>query len=296
MNVGFIGVGAMGQGMVRNLLQAGHAVTIYNRTRGRAEALAANGAVVVATAADVCRASEIVISMLADDRAVEALVFGEDEFLQALAPNAVHVSMATISVALGERLTQAHASAGSVYVSAPVFGRPPAAASAQLFVIAGGPAAALARCQPLFDAMGQRTFVVGERPAAANIVKISGNFMLASLIETLGEAFALTRKHGIDPEQFLEVLTNSIFPAPVYKNYGGMIARDTYEPAGFKLALGLKDIRLALAAADGVTMPMPAASVIRDQYLTAMTRGYQDLDWAALGRVCADDAGLASKR
>lgn len=296
MNVGFIGVGAMGQGMVRNLLQAGHAVTIYNRTRGRAEALAANGAVVVATAADVCRASEIVISMLADDRAVEALVFGEDKFLQALAPNAVHVSMATISVALGERLTQAHASAGSVYVSAPVFGRPPAAASAQLFVIAGGPAAALARCQPLFDAMGQRTFVVGERPAAANIVKISGNFMLASLIETLGEAFALTRKHGIDPEQFLEVLTNSIFPAPVYKNYGGMIARDTYEPAGFKLALGLKDIRLALAAADGVTMPMPAASVIRDQYLTAMTRGYQDLDWAALGRVCADDAGLASKR
>ena len=291
MNIGFIGIGRMGLGMVRNLLRAGHEIAVYNRTRARAEALAGDGATVVDSALDAC-ANELVISMLADDRAVEDIVFDGGGFLSALPSGAVHVSMATISAALGGRLAAAHAQAGYGYVSAPVFGRPDAAAAAKLFIMAAGPADAVARCQSAFDAMGQRTFVVGEDPVAANVVKICGNFMLASTIEIMGEAFALSRNHGIDPEQFLEVMTNSIFSAPLYKNYGEMMARDTYEPAGFKFVLGLKDVRLALEAADQVTVPMPVASLVRDRFLTGMKRGYEDLDWGALGRVCADDAGL----
>jgi 3-hydroxyisobutyrate dehydrogenase-like beta-hydroxyacid dehydrogenase len=264
---------------------------VYNRTRSKAEALAADGAEVVTSAPQAC-ANELVISMLADDRALEDVVFGTGDFIKAIPDNGVHVSMATISEAMGRRLTETHAAAGRGYVSAPVFGRPDAAAAAKLFIVAAGDADAIVRCQPAFDVMGQRTFVVGTQPVAANIVKITGNFMLASMIETLGEAFALGRKYGIDPEQLLELLTSTLFSAPVYKNYGAMIAKDSYEPAGFKLNLGLKDIGLALEAAGAMSVPMPIASVVRDRFLTGIARGYQDMDWAALGRVCADDAGI----
>jgi 3-hydroxyisobutyrate dehydrogenase-like beta-hydroxyacid dehydrogenase len=290
--IGFAGVGRMGEGMVRNLLKAGHSVAVYNRTRSRAEALVADGASVVDSPGEACAGASLVISILADDAATEAVTFGPDGLLDSLSPGAVHACMATISIELGERLSQSHAAAKQGYVSAPVFGRPPAAAAAQLFVVAGGAEAALAICQPAFEAMGQRTFVVGEAPSAANIVKISGNFMLASVIESLGEAFALTRSYGINPDDFLEVLTSTIFPAPVYKAYGGMVAKDRYEPAGFKLPLGLKDVGLALSAAEAKTVPMPLGSLVRDQFLTALARGYHEFDWAGLGRVCADDAGL----
>lgn len=291
MNIGFIGIGRMAHGMVKNLLAAGHTVSVYNRTRAKAEALAGDGAIVVDSVADAA-ANELVISMLADDRAIEATVFADRGFLQALPEDAVHVSMATISEAMGRRLTAAHAAADRAYVSAPVFGRPDAASAGKLFIVAAGSAAALNFCEPAFAVMGQRTFVVGEEPVAANVVKITGNFMLASTIETLGEAFALARKYGIDAGELLELLTSTLFSAPVYKNYGAMIAEQRYEPAGFKLNLGLKDISLALEAAGAMSVPMPIASVVRDQFLTGIARGYEDLDWAALGRVCADDAGL----
>jgi 3-hydroxyisobutyrate dehydrogenase-like beta-hydroxyacid dehydrogenase len=291
MNIGFIGVGRMASGMVRNLLQAGHRVAVYNRTRSKAEALADDGAVVAESVGEAC-ANELVISMLADDRALEDVVFGPESFIEALPSDGVHVSMATISEAMGQRLTDAHTAAGRGYVSAPVFGRPDAAAAAKLFIVAAGATGAIARCEPAFEAMGQRTFVVGDQPAAANVVKITGNFMLASVIETLGEAFALSRKYGIDPEQLLDLLTSTLFSAPVYKSYGAMIAKGSYEPAGFKLDLGLKDIDLALAAAGAMSVPMPIANVVRDQLLSGIDRGYRNMDWAALGRVCADDAGL----
>jgi len=291
MNIGFIGIGRMAAGMVRNLLKAGHQVQVYNRTRSKAEALADDGAMVVDLIAETC-ANELVISMLADDRALEEVVFGTEDFIGAMPAGAVHVSMATISEAMGRRLTDTHADAGRGYVSAPVFGRPDAAATAKLFIVAAGAADAIARCQPAFDVMGQRTFVVGDEPVAANVVKITGNFMLASVIETLAEAFALSRKYGIDSNELLELLTSTLFSAPVYKSYGAMIAEERYEPAGFKLALGLKDISLALEAAGAVSVPMPIASVVRDRFLTGIARGYQDLDWAALGKVCADDAGI----
>ena len=291
MNIGFIGIGRMAVGMVKNLLEAGHTVSVYNRTREKAEALAADGATVVDNVADAA-ANELVISMLADDRAIEDVVFADTGFLAALPQGAVHVSMATISEAMGRRLTQAHGAIDRAYVSAPVFGRPDAASAGKLFIVAAGSAAALETCEPAFAVMGQRTFVVGAEPVAANVVKITGNFMLASAIETLGEAFALARKYDIDAGELLELLTSTLFSAPVYKNYGAMIAEQRYEPAGFKLNLGLKDISLALEAAGAMSVPMPIASVVRDQCLTGIARGYQDLDWAALGRVCADDAGL----
>lgn len=291
MNIGFIGIGRMAHGMVKNLLAAGHTVSVYNRTRDKAEALAGDGAIVVDSVADAA-ANELVISMLADDRAIEDVVFADAGFLQALPHGAVHVSMATISEAMGRRLTAAHVAADRAYVSAPVFGRPDAASAGKLFIVAAGSAAALQICEPAFAVMGQRTFVVGEEPVAANVVKITGNFMLASAIETLGEAFALARKYDIDAGELLELFTSTLFSAPVYKNYGAMIAEQRYEPAGFKLNLGLKDISLALEAAGAMSVPMPIASVVRDQCLTGIARGYEDLDWAALGRVCADDAGL----
>lgn len=293
MQIGFIGIGAMGVGMVRNLLKAGHAVTVWNRTPGPAEELRTNGATVATEPAE-CARQDIVISMLADDTAVEQVILAPT-FFAALRPDTIHVSMATISVALAERLTAAHRAAGQDYVSAPVFGRPPAAAAAQLFILAAGRAAALARCEPLFKAMGQRTFILGEQPSAANVVKVSGNFMLASMIETLGEAFALVRKHGLDPALFLEVITNTVFPAPVYKIYGGLVASDVFEPAGFKLSLGLKDVRLAQAAADAAMVPMPLAGLLHDQYMTAIARGYGDFDWAGIARLSAEAAGLPTK-
>lgn len=291
MNIGFIGIGRMAIGMVRNLLNAGHQVQVYNRTHERAAALASDGAQVVDSIDQAC-ANELVISMLADDRALEQVVFGDVDFFNAMPTNGVHVSMATISEAMGRRLSEAHAGAGRAYVSAPVFGRPDAAAAGKLFIVAAGAAGAIERCQPAFDVMGQRTFVVGSEPVAANVVKITGNFMLASVIETLSEGFALSRKYDIDPAQLLELLTSTLFSAPVYKNYGAMIVEERYEPAGFKLNLGLKDISLALEAAEAKGVSMPIANVVRDQFLTGIKRGYQDLDWSALGRVAADDAGL----
>ncbi len=291
MDVGFIGLGNMGQAMARNLLNAGHRVTVYNRTREKAEALASQGALVAESPADACR-GPVVITMLADDAAVEAVTFGHGNLLSARGQGAVHISMSTISVALSDRMAEAHQRAGHAYVAAPVFGRPDAAAAAKLFIIAGGPEKAIADCQPLFDAIGQRTFAVGEKPSSANLIKLSGNFLIASMLESLGEAFALVRKSGIDPHRYLEILTNTLFSAPVYKTYGSIIADERYEPAGFAMALGLKDIRLALAAADALAAPMPVASLVHDHFLAGVARGAGDSDWSGIARLCAADAGL----
>jgi 3-hydroxyisobutyrate dehydrogenase-like beta-hydroxyacid dehydrogenase len=291
MDVGFFGLGHMGQAMARNLLRNGHRVTVYNRTRSKADPLADEGAQVASVPADAAHC-EAVITMLADDAAVEEVVFGPAGLLSALSPGAVHICMSTISVAHSERLAEAHRSHGQIYVAAPVFGRPEAAAAAQLFIIAAGPEAAVARCRPLFDAMGQKTFVVGEKQPAANVIKLSGNFLIASTLEGLGEAFALVRKAGIDPHRYLEILTGTLFSAPVHKTYGAIIADERYEPAGFKMSLGLKDLRLALAAADANVVPMPVASLVRDHLTAGVAQGQGDADWSALARLCAREAGL----
>ena len=291
MDVGFIGLGNMGQAMARNLVKAGHRVTVHNRSRGKADALAGDGAKVAASLAEAW-GNPVVITMLAEDAAVEAVLFGDGRGLSTLSRDAVHISMSTISVALSDRLAEAHGKAGQAYIAAPVFGRPEAAAAAKLFVVAAGAQPVIARCQPLFDAMGQRTFIVGDKPSAANLVKISGNFLLATVIECLGEAFALIRKGGVDPHAYLEILTSTLFSAPAYKTYGALIANEQYEPAGFKMSLGLKDLRLALAAADALATPMPAASLVHDHFLAGVAQGEGDSDWSALARLSARNAGL----
>lgn len=290
MYVGFIGLGNMGLPMARNLLKAGHAVTVYNRTRERAESLRSDGAQVATEAAGACD-GDVLITMLADDRAVNAVIIGSD-LIQNLRPDTVHISMSTLSVALVQELSSAHAKAGKHFVSAPVFGRPEAAESAKLAVVAAGTPEDLARCQPLFDAVGQRTFIVGDEAPKANVVKLAGNFLIASVIESMGEAYALLRKSGVDPAIFLEIMTSTLFSAPVYKTYGTLIAKEQFEPAGFKLPLGLKDVSLVLAAAGAVSTPMPIASLARDHILTAIARNGEDLDWSSFARVSAENAGL----
>ncbi len=290
MKVGFIGLGNMGLPIARNLLNAGHAVTVYNRTRERAEKLRTDGATIAAEAAQAC-GGDVLITMLADDRAVNEVVFG-GQLIPKLAPITVHISMSTLSVAIVQELTDAHAKAGKHFISAPVFGRPEAAEAAKLAVVAAGPAEDIAKCQPLFDAIGQRTFVVGKEAPKANVVKLAGNFLIISVIESLGEAYALLRKSGVDPALFLEIMTSTLFSAPVYKTYGNIIAKEQFEPAGFKLPLGLKDVSLVLAAAGAVSTPMPVASLARDHILTAIARNGEDLDWSSFARVSAENAGL----
>jgi len=292
MRVGVIGLGRMGFGMASNLVQAGHEVVVYNRTRAKAEPLAERGAKIADTLEDACKV-DAVFSMLANDEAVEGVVFSAGDGVLASLPNdAVHISSSTISVALSQRLSAAHRDAGQRYVAAPVFGRPDAAASGKLNVVAAGAPQALEIIAPLLDAVGQRTFVVSETPEAANLVKLSGNFLIASVIESLGEAMALVGKAGIDPHAYLEILTSTLFGAPVYKTYGALIADAKFEPAGFAAPLGLKDMRLTLAAADDLRVPLPIASLLRDRFLTLLAQGGDKLDWAAIGGLAAKDAGI----
>jgi 3-hydroxyisobutyrate dehydrogenase-like beta-hydroxyacid dehydrogenase len=292
MDVGFIGLGHMGAGMAANLLKAGHRVTVYNRTPAKADALVAQGAQRAADIADACR-GEAVITMLANDEAVEAAVFGSGGVMTSLAAGALHISSSTISVALSQRLTEKHAEVGHQFVAAPVFGRPDAAAARRLFIVAGGSAAALDKAAPLLAAVGQRTYRVSDTPKGANLVKLSGNFLSASVIEALGEALALVAKGGIDERLYLEVMTSSLFDAPVYKTYGNLIASGRFSPAGFAAPLGHKDIRLLLAAAEDLRVPMPVASLLRDRFLTLFARGGEALDWAAIGGLPAADAGIS---
>jgi 3-hydroxyisobutyrate dehydrogenase-like beta-hydroxyacid dehydrogenase len=290
MKVTFIGLGKMGHPMARNLLAAGIPLAVWNRTATRGDDLVSAGATRAATIADAGNA-DIIVTMVSDDAALVDLLFTE-QLIETLRPGTIHVSMSTISVALAERLANEHTRRGSTLVSAPVMGRPDAAAAAKLFVLAAGPEAALDRCQPLFDALGQRTFRFGAAPKAANTVKLSVNFLLGVLIESLAESTVLAKKSGVDPHAFLDLLTSTLFGAPVYKTYGAMIADQRYRPAGFGVPFGLKDISLALEAARGVAVPLPLASLVRDQLVSAMADGYEDADWSALGAIAERNAGL----
>jgi 3-hydroxyisobutyrate dehydrogenase-like beta-hydroxyacid dehydrogenase len=292
MKVGFIGLGQMGSGMAGNLLKAKHEVSIYNRTAGKTENLVRLGAKAPGEISMVSM-SEAVITMLANDAAVEDVVFGNYGVLKSLPRNAVHISCSTISVTLSKRLAEAHEAAGQHFLAAPVFGRPDAAAAGKLFVVVAGKAGIIESCRPLFEAIGQRTFVMSETPEAANLVKLSGNFLIAAVIEALGEAIALIGKGGVDRQAYLELLTSTLFNAPVYKTYGRLIVDDKFEPAGFAALLGQKDVRLTLAAAEALSVPMPLAGLIRDRFLTLVALGGETLDWSAIGALAARDAGIS---
>jgi len=292
MRIGFLGLGNMGRAMASNLIRAGHELVVYNRSRNAAEALAKEGARV---ADDPAKAAgqEIVLTMLADDTAVESVVFGAHGVLEGMQGGGLHVSMSTISPDLSRRLSAAHHERGQQYIAAPVFGRPDAAAAAKLFIVASGAKEALAKAKPVFEVLGQRTFEVGERPEDANYIKLCGNFLITCVLESLGEVFALARKAEINPSTMFEVLSGTLFGAPVYNNYGPRIIEEKFSPAGFKMPLGLKDVRLLLQTAEQLSAPMPFASVVRDRFLSAIANGYGDLDWSALSLVIAQSAGLS---
>lgn len=292
MHIGFIGLGNMGSAMAANLIAAGHDVTVYNRSREKVDALAAKGAHPAGSVAEAC-GGDAVVTMLADDDAVTAVTFGADGVAASLRGGAVHISASTISVALAGRLAAEHGAAGQRFVSAPVFGRPEVAAAGNLYVVAAGAPDVVSEMAPVFEAIGQRTFTVGEDPTAANLVKLSGNFLIASVIESVGEALALVSKGGVDAGKYLELLTSTLFDAPVYRTYGGLVARREFEPAGFAATGGLKDARLVLAAGESLQVPLPIASLIRDRFVTLLATGGGHLDWSAIGALPAWEAGAA---
>jgi 3-hydroxyisobutyrate dehydrogenase-like beta-hydroxyacid dehydrogenase len=290
MDVGFIGLGSMGQAIAANLVKAGHTVRVWNRSRGAVDELVSRGARAAASVREAF-AGDAVISMLADDAAVRAVIL-DGQLLEQAPRGLVHVNMATISVQLAQELVAAHRAHGISYVAAPVFGRPDAAAAAKLHIAAAGDAAAIDRVQPLFDVIGQKTWRFGDDAPRANAVKLGGNFMIASVIESIAESTAMTASYGVEPEAFVQLLTGTLFNAPVFHTYGALIAQQRYEPAGFKLHLGLKDVRLVLAAGEAAHTPMPFASVIRDALLDAIAHGDGDRDWSAMARVARRRAGL----
>jgi 3-hydroxyisobutyrate dehydrogenase-like beta-hydroxyacid dehydrogenase len=289
MKVGFIGLGRMGSAMAANLIKAGHEVTVFNRSPEKRQALVKLGAREAARISDACR-GEAVITMLADDNAASSVVLGKSGIVESLDKGVIHVSMSSISVALSKELAHAHAAAGQRFVAAPVFGRPEAAAAAKLFIVAGGDPAAIKTCQPLFDTIGQKTTVISEEPHAANLVKLSGNFLMASAIEALGEAIALIGKSGIDRGAYVDLITSTIFPAPAYQIYGKLIAAGKFEPAAFAAPLGYKDVRLAQAAADDLRVPMPLAGLLHERFLRLLALGGDNLDWSAIGGMATLDA------
>lgn len=293
MRVGLIGLGNMGSGMAASLLKGGHEVTVHNRTASKAQELVAQGARFAAQLVDAC-SGEAVITMLADDIAVESVVFGDSGVIKNLAKGAIHISASTISVALSGKMATAHASSGQRFVSAPVFGRPEAAAAAKLFIAVAGAPDAVDACMPLFESIGQKTFRFGDHAPDANLIKLSGNFLISSVIEALGEAMALVGKAGLDQHQYVDFLTSTLFNAPVYKTYGGLIADKKFVPAGFAAPLGFKDNRLVLAAAEKLRVPLPLASLIYNRFLTLLARGGEGLDWSAFSQLAAEDSGQSA--
>jgi 3-hydroxyisobutyrate dehydrogenase-like beta-hydroxyacid dehydrogenase len=291
MHVGFIGLGRMGKAMAANLLRGGHRLRVWNRSRGAALALEPLGAEAVARPAEAAASAEVLMLMLADDAATRAVLIDEG-VLERLPASAVCVNLATVSVAAAQELGRLTAARGVAYVAAPVFGRPEVAAAGKLNIVVAGEAAALERVGPLLAAIGERIWPVGAQPERANVVKLAGNFMIASALESMGEAAALARAYGVTAGQLLEMLTSTLFAAPVYQGYARLIAEQRYTPAGFSLTLGLKDVRLVLQAGEAGHVPMPFASVLRDRFLEAVAAGASDHDWSSIAELAARHAAV----
>lgn len=288
MRVALLGLGAMGRPLAENLAGSEHDLVVWNRTPSRAEDLDADVADSPRTAAEE---ADLILTMLSGDEAVEAVLFHDDGVLAGMPAGATHACMTTISAGLGRRLAGIHGDRDQLYASAPVFGRPDMAASASLLVVAGGVAAAIDDARPVFELLGRAVVVAGDRAEQANVMKLAGNFMLGAAIEAMAEAYTLVRAHGIDTELFHGTMATGLFRSAVYEGYGGMIQAGRYEPAGFALRHGLKDLRYGLAAGEEGAVPMPLASMLHQRLLSAAARGWSDADWAVLGRVAAADAG-----
>ncbi|WLI78675.1 NAD(P)-dependent oxidoreductase [Kosakonia sp. H02] len=290
MKIAFLGLGTMGLPMAANLVKAGYQVQGWNRSAGPGEKLSALGAINAATAPDAAKDADVLISMLADDNATRSTLL-EGNVLATLKPGAIHINMATISVDLAVELARLHQARNVGYLAAPVLGRVNVAEAGQLNILAAGERVLLAKVQPLLDVLGQKTWPLGERPEQANVAKLAVNFMIASAIGTMGEAVALVQGHDVDKGDFIDLITSSLFAAPVYKGYGQAIATEAFEPAGFKLALGLKDVRLAQDAGERVNVPLAIAGTLRAALVESLAHDEGHLDWAALARTAARRAG-----
>lgn len=292
MKIGVIGLGRMGRGIAGRVLGAGHDLAVHNRTPGKDADLVAAGARSVASIALACEQRDVVVTMLADDAALDAVALGAGGVRDSLPVGAIHMVMGTHGVGIVRALTAAHAAAGQTLVAAPVLGRPDAAASGQLGIVAAGPAEALQRCKPLFGAIGRRTFEAGASPDAATSIKLANNFMLGCAVQAMGEAYSLVRRFGVAPQVLHDVMTEGLFSAPAYKVYGRIMADEAYDNVGFTTRLALKDMSLVLAAGDMARVPLPSASLLRDRLLAAIAHGDADRDWAVLAREQARTAGL----
>ena len=290
MKVGFIGLGQMGAALAGLLIRAGHMVTVWNRSPKAVEGLVAQGATAARSPVEAMQCN-VLFSMLASDQAMRDVGL-DAELLDKAAAGLIHVNMATISPGFAEALAAAHDSRGLDYVAAPVFARPDAAAKGQAVIIVAGAHDAIAKVEPLLTQMGRRIVKVGEKPEMANLFKVAGNFMIMSAVETMGEAFALLKKGGVDAAQFWETMTEGLFAAPVYKNYGRQILDEAYEPAGFYLRLGLKDAGLVKDASDNLNVPMPVLDIVRRHYEEAMRKGWSEKDWASIATLIAEKAGV----
>ena len=290
--ISFIGLGSMGEPMAHNLLKAGYELRVYNRDARKTEALTSKGAKRSESPANVVEPGGIVITMVANDAALESVTLGEEGILQRLGPGGVHVAMSTVSPAIARKLASIHAQHGCAYVAAPVFGRPEAAAAQKLWIAVAGNAAAKERVRPVLQALGQGIFDFGDEPGKANIVKVCGNFMIGAAMETMAETLALAEKNGIDRSDYINMLAQTIFACPIYQNYGRTIAERKFTPVGFQLQLALKDNNLLLDAAEDAHVPMPFASFTHDRLTTAVAKGWGEKDWAQVTQLVSDDAGL----
>lgn len=287
MKVGLIGLGSMGLPMAENLLQNGYELVVYNRTISKCQELAQKGAFIANTPAEAASHTDIVFTILSDDTAVENVVFGDDGILAGLQPGGIHVSISTISVHLAKKLTNEHENASQHFVSSTVLGRPEAVAAAALRFIVAGPEEAREKVIPILQMLGQDVFTVGDQGYLSNVAKLGNNFLLVSMLESLSEILVMVQKHGVEPKQFLEII-NSLFASPVYNTYGKMIINERFDPAGFKLKLGLKDVNLMIDAANEVSTELPIANLAQSHYSYAIEKGWGDLDWAAIMKVLKD--------
>jgi 3-hydroxyisobutyrate dehydrogenase-like beta-hydroxyacid dehydrogenase len=290
-SIAIVGLGGMGSGAARRLLEVGHRLVVWNRTAGKAAPLVERGAEAVASLGGAVAAAGIVITFVADDAALEEVVLGPQGIAARLGAGGIHLSMSTIAPTTAQKLVAAHREHGAAYVAAPVFGRPDAAAAGQLWIVTSGPAAAKAKVRPVLDALGQGVHDFGDDPAGAHIVKLAGNFLIAAASEAMAEAWTLGEKCGLDRGQLAEFFAASLFPSRIYQHYGKLIAEHRYEPPGFKLRLGLKDLRLVLGTADAHQMPMPLASLLHDRLLALAAQGHGEIDWTGIGLGVARDAG-----
>ncbi len=290
--LGFIGLGNMGAPIAANLLKAGYGLRVYNRTAAKAAALVEKGATLASKPADAAQSGGIVVTMVADDRALEDLCLASGSFVERLGPGGIHVSLSTISPVTSRRLAEHHAKHQVAYVASPVFGRPDAAAAKRLWVCTSGAAAAKQRAEPIQNAIGQGLFDFGEDPGAANVVKLCGNFMVAATIETLAEMLTLAEKSGVSKKAVAEMIGKF---SPLHAGYANQIAEQRFEPAGFRLTLGLKDVNLILQMAAASTTPLPLGSLMHDRWVSAVAKGRGDLDWSAIALNVSEDAGLGKE-